>query len=418
MFLGITLFVLFLIIDAVLYAFSEAAKYLTISEDDEQKNSKKLEKLIGDHSRFGDTMDIVVFITNLIAGGYILGILKKLVDHDNSTLVAVATGAVMAVILLAFGVIIPKRLGRRKPNKVAVKLSSIVYVLVGVLYPLTMIITIIGHLVLRLFGIDPKDDASSVTEEEIITMVNEGQEQGVLEASEAEMIANIFEMGDKNAGDIMTHRSNIVAVDVHITLDQLIQNHIDGNFSRFPVYDGDINNIVGTLHIRDALILYRNIPNRKKELGKLKGLLRNPFFTPDTRDIDDLLRQMQEEKVHMGIVVDEYGQTAGLITMEDIIEEIVGNILDEYDEEEEMVEQNEDTYLVDGLTELSELSKLLNSEIVSDDYDTLNGYLISMLDRIPDENEQPELETDDFIFKILEVSGNVIRKVQIIRKTE
>lgn len=418
---GLALFVFFLVIDAILYAFSTALTNLNDSEVDKkaQEGSKKairLKKLIDDPTRFSDTLDIVVFITNLVAGGYILGTIRKNIEKyvNINAWVIFALAAGMFVILIVFGVIIPKKCGRRSPNKIAYRLSGPVVAIIVVLFPITCVVTFVSHFVLRLCGIDPCEQPENVTEEEIITMVNEGQEQGVLEASEAEMIANIFELGDKTAGDIMTHRSSIVALDCHMTLEEVIQQQSGGSYSRFPVYDGDIDNIVGTLHIRDALIMYRNMNARKKEIVKLRSLLREPFFVPESQDIDDVLRKMQAEKVHMGIVVDEYGQTAGVISMEDIIEEIVGNIMDEYDVEEQGIKHNaDDSYVVDGLIELTDLNKLLGTNIVSPDYETLNGYLISRLDRIPNDDETDEIDTDGLHFKILEVSQNVIRKVEI-----
>ena len=426
-YLGIALFVFFLVIDAILYSFEAALKNINEKEIEEKaqagdRKSIRLKKLIDDPSRFTDTFDIVVFVTNVIAGGYILAVIGSHISrslNNDGVWISIATATVMLVILIVFGVMIPKKMGRRSPMKKAYRYCGIVRAIMAVLFPICAVVTGISHLIIRLFGIDPKENTDNVTEEEIITMVNEGQEQGVLEASEAEMIANIFEFGDKSAGDIMTHRASIVAIDCSTTLENFVQNHIDGKFSRFPVYDGDIDNIIGTIHIRDALILYRNIPSRKKTVRQLKSLLRKPYFVPDTRDIDDLLRDMQAEKIHMGIVVDEYGQTAGVISMEDIIEEIVGNILDEYDDEEEVIEHNDDnSYVVDGLTELDELNKLLGTDIVSDEYETLNGFLIYKLDRIPDENETEVVISHGLCFRILEVSGNVIRKVEITRVSD
>lgn len=429
-YIGIALFVLFLIIDAVLYAFSAALGNINDNElekkvEEGNKKAVRLKKLMDDPSRFGDTLDIVVFVTNVVAGAYILGVIQRSVSKsfggDSPWLVwmPVLVGAVMLLILIVFGVLIPKKCGKRSAGKVAYSLSGTVCAVIILLFPFTKAVTLISHLFLRIFGIDPNEKLDNVTEEEIITMVNEGQEQGVLEASEAEMIANIFELGDKNAGDIMTHRSAIVALDGHMTLEEVIQKHIDGNYSRFPVYDGDIDNIIGTLHIRDALIMYRNIPSRKKQIAALRTIIRPAYFVPDTRDIDDLLKDMQAEKIHMGIVVDEYGQTAGVISMEDIIEEIVGNILDEYDIEEDSIEHNsDDSYIVDGLTELDDLNKLIGTEIESEDFDTLNGYLISLLNRIPEENETAEITADGYVFRILEVSGNVIRRVEVLREKE
>lgn len=427
MYAGIALFALFLLVDIILYAFKSAVENINESEIDKraeegQIKAVKLKKLLKNISKFADTLDIVVFITNLISGAYILGVIRNVINrriNGESVWISVGIGAAMLIVLLVFGVLIPKKCGKRNPEKTAMGLCGFANGVIVVLTPVTFTVTIISHLFLRIFGINPNEDKDNVTEEEIITMVNEGQEQGVLEASEAEMITNIFELGDKNAGDIMTHRSSIVALNCNMTLEEVIQSQKDGNYSRFPVYDGDIDNIIGTLHIRDALILYSNIPNRKKKIGMLNGLLRPAYFVPETRDIDELLKEMQADKIHMGIVVDEYGQTAGVISMEDIIEEIVGNILDEYDDEETEIELFEnDTYVVDGFTKLEDLDNLLGIEIRSDEFDTLNGFLISRLNRIPEEGESISVSAYGFCFRILEVSQNAIRRVEIKKEPE
>ena len=392
--IGIVLFVFFLTIDVILYAFNAAIRMLSPNDIAESKEGKAkyremISKILESPSRFNDTVNIIVYITNIIAGSYILGSLARRVIQSvngDKTWIYIVLAAAMILVFIIFGVIIPEKCGRRKPVRTAIKLVKYVRFLMLVLSPVVFVTTMIAKGILRIFGIKNPDAEENVTEEEIITMVNEGQEQGVLEAGEAEMITNIFELGDKHAGDIMTHRSNIEAVESTITLDNFIQNHIEGKYSRFPVYEGDIDNIVGTIHIRDALIFYRNIPNRKKLLKDVKGLLRKPYMVPETMDIDDMLKDMQEKKIHMGIVVDEYGQTAGIVSMEDIIEEIVGNILDEYDDEEEVVEYaGDDTYVVDGLTDIEDINSLLGIKIESDGFETLNGFLISKLGRIASE---------------------------------
>ena len=392
--IGIVLFVFFLTIDVILYAFNAAIRTLSPNDIAESKEGKAkyremISKILESPSRFNDTVNIIVYITNIIAGSYILGSLARRVIQSvngDKTWIYIVLAAAMILVFIIFGVIIPEKCGRRKPVRTAIKLVKYVRFLMLVLSPVVFVTTMIAKGILRIFGIKNPDAEENVTEEEIITMVNEGQEQGVLEAGEAEMITNIFELGDKHAGDIMTHRSNIEAVESTITLDNFIQNHIEGKYSRFPVYEGDIDNIVGTIHIRDALIFYRNIPNRKKLLKDIKGLLRKPYMVPETMDIDDMLKDMQEKKIHMGIVVDEYGQTAGIVSMEDIIEEIVGNILDEYDDEEEVVEYaGDDTYVVDGLTDIEDINSLLGIKIESDGFETLNGFLISKLGRIASE---------------------------------
>lgn len=425
MYAGIALFVVFLLMDVILYSFKSSVENVNEGEidrkaDEGNRKAIRLKKLLKNISRFGDTLDIVVFISNLVSGAYILGVIRKVVSKEmnsKSIWISVIIGTVMLLVLIVFGVLIPKKCGKRGGDKTAMSLSAAVNTIIVIFMPITFVITMISYVILKLFGINPKENNDNVTEEEIITMVNEGQEQGILEASEAEMITNIFELGDKNAGDIMTHRSSIIALDSSMTLEEVIQSQKDGSYSRFPVYESDVDNIVGTLHIRDALVLYSNIPNRKKPISRLKGLMRDAFFVPETRNIDELLREMQAEKVHMGIVVDEYGQTAGLISMEDIIEEIVGNILDEYDEETEIELTSEDNYVVDGLTKLEELDKLLGVEIRSDEFDTLNGFLISKLNRIPKEDEKEIISAYGFNFKILEVSQNVVRRVEIEKET-
>lgn len=425
MYIGIALTVFFIILDAVIYSFRAAIENINIGSVEEKKesgskNAAILLKILETPVKISDTINIVVFITNIIAGSYILGAFTRIITREmnsNNPWIYIAVAFLMIVIFLVLGVIIPEKFGKRRPEKIAFKYVRIMRVIMVFFSPVAFITTEVSRLILAICGVKQRDDDDNVTEEEIITMVNEGQEQGVLEAGEAEMITNIFELGDKKAGDIMIHRSNIVAVDDSITLDEFIQKHIEGKYSRFPVYEGDIDNIVGTIHIRDALILYRNIPNRKKKIKSIKGLLRKPFMVPDSIDIDELLKDMQEVKIHMGIVVDEYGQTAGIVTLEDIIEEIVGNILDEYDEDEEAVEYaGDDTYVVDGLTEIEDINKLLRIKIESDDFETLNGFLISKLGRIADENEKEIIEDFGYEFRILEVTGNVIRKVEITKK--
>lgn len=411
LYIGISLFVIFLLIDSILYAFRSAIE-----------NAGEIDKKLMDiFSRFSDSMDIVIFGSNLFSGAYILGALAKIIRDktgNHSVWIAVLVGIAMMFIMVVFGVLIPKTCGRLKPQATIRLIKGPAIIITYIMLPLTVVCSFCAGIVLKIFGVDSKANVDNVTEEEIITMVNEGQEQGILEASEAEMITNIFELGDKTAGDIMNHRSAIIAIDSSITLEEFVQSQKHGKFSRFPVYDKDVDNIIGTIHIRDALVMYGNSSNRKKPIVKLKGLLREAFLVPESININELLKDMQSEKVHMGIVVDEYGQTAGIISMEDIIEEIVGNILDEYDEETLIEEFKNDEYIVDGLTRLEELEKNAGIAIKSEEFDTLNGFLISKLNRIPEENEKEEVTACGYHFKILEVTQNVVRKVMITRVVE
>lgn len=262
-----------------------------------------------------------------------------------------------------------------------------------------------------------KSKEENVTEEDIMTMVNEGHEQGVLKAGEAKMITNIFELDDKEAGDIMTHRKNITALDGSMPLHEAARFVLkEGNNSRYPVYGKDLDDIIGTLHMRDVLVHAENEQESGMEIGKVPGLLREAHFIPETRNISSLFKEMQSGKIHMEIVIDEYGQTAGLVTMEDILEEIVGNIMDEYDVDEEFIVQSGDGLLMSGMTPLEDAQEALGITFPEEDldtYDTINGLLISRLDRIPQEGEQPEVRYLGLLFEVVKVENKMIHSVRV-----
>lgn len=269
-------------------------------------------------------------------------------------------------------------------------------------------------------GVNPHDDSDNVTEEEIMLMVNEGHEQGVLLASEAEMITNIFEFADKQAAEIMTRRKNIVAVDGDWTLEETIDFIIKQNKSRFPIYEKDIDNIIGILHFKDAMVYYEQ-HDTNTSISQIKELIREVHFIPETRNINSLFKEMQSRKIHMVVVVDEYGQTAGLVAMEDILEEIVGNILDEYDEEEDMIIKQEDgSFIIRGMARLGEVWEALEIEEQEEEeeYDTLNGFLIAKLDRIPQDDEKLEVKYRNYIFSALRVKKKTIQLVHVKKEEE
>lgn len=221
----------------------------------------------------------------------------------------------------------------------------------------------------------------------------------------------------------MTHRKNVVALDGSITLREAITFILtEGNNSRYPVYEKDVDDIVGILHLKDAVIYSEQEEYREQRIGEIPGLLREAHFIPETRNINSLFKEMQSRKVHMEIVVDEYGQTAGIVTMEDILEEIVGNIMDEYDEEENFIVSSEDgAYLMNGMTPLEDVGDALGIEFEEEEYDaydTVNGFLISKLDRIPQEDEHSEVEYQGYVFKILKVENKMIHTIRVTKLPE
>lgn len=263
-----------------------------------------------------------------------------------------------------------------------------------------------------------KTTSENMTEEEMISLVNEGQESGVLLASEATMIQNVFEFDEKAVKDIMVHRKNITALDASITLREAIRIINDEHFSRYPVYQEDIDHIIGIFHIKDALSLTENADLLGKTLEELQGFLSPVEFVPETHGINKLFAKMQNTKNHMILVVDEYGQLSGLLSMEDIIEEIVGSILDEHDEEEDTVEQlTEHLYLCDGSTPLSEIEDVLGVKL-SEEFETLNGYLTARHGRVPEDGSSFVIEDNNITFTVKNVTDRVIAEVEIMYTQE
>ena len=260
-------------------------------------------------------------------------------------------------------------------------------------------------------GILGNDD---VTEEEIISMVREGHEQGTILASEAELIHNVFEFDDKEVKDIMTHRKNIVSLDGSMSFIDAIEFIIDTGKSRFPVYENDVDSIIGVLHIKDAFTFFEKNEVYRSSIKDIDGLIRPVDFIPETVNINDLFKKMQSKKSHLAMVVDEYGQISGLIAMEDILEELVGNIEDEHDEEENYIRKNDDeTFIMDGMTEFSDVKEALSLPVDDDAYETLNGFIISLSDKIPEEGDKTVISSYGFRFSVMSVEDKVIKQVMI-----
>lgn len=430
----------------LIYGFGAAIQSLNTSalEDERDEGNKKAESLLHiqeDPHGFVQTNQMITMVFSLAMGGtslplisgYLKNLLIKIPYTQNipaavvSVTSCVLAIAVLAFALVCFGIIIPKWMAMKSPSRFGYKALPVVELLMKICAPFTATMEFVSHLVLIVFGIDTHAKDDKVTEEDIMYMVNEGHDQGVLEASEAEMITNIFEFDDKVASDIMTHRMNIVALEGTITLKEAMDFIVkDSINSRFPVYGEDIDNIIGILHMRDVLYFAEITEYLNQPIGEIHGLLREPHFVPEHKNINALFKEMQSEKIHMEIVIDEYGQTVGLVTMEDILEEIVGNIMDEYDEEEEdIVSADNNTFQLSGTSLLVDLEDTLGIEFEEQDkenFDTLNGFLTSRLGHLPKENEHAEIQFGGFLFSIVKVENRTIKLVnakrEIQQKTE
>lgn len=431
---GILLFAGLILLEAAFYGFGAAIQNVNVSnlEREQEGGNKKaavLLKLIHDPGRFVNAVQIVSSLIGMVVGIYIFrqwsGQMEHLLQNVNAVPAAwlnvismILSGILLLILWISFGVVIPKRCASRNPEKWAYQMLGIITALTTVLLPFILAVNGISYVVLKLIGMDLRAEEDNVTEEDIMSMVNEGHEQGVLEASEAEMITNIFEFSDKEAGDIMTHRKNLVTLDASMPLKDAVAFILrEGKNSRYPVCREDLDDIIGILHMKDALICADQQKQLDVPIGEIPGLLREIHFIPETRKIRLLFEEMQSQKIHMEVVVDEYGQTAGLVTMEDILEEIVGNIQDEFDVEEEYVVQaGDDGYIMDGMTMLDEVAEALNIEFSEEDldmYDTLNGFLVSRLGYIPQEEEAPEVAFNGYRFQVLQMEGKIIRSVRV-----
>lgn len=440
---SIIFFFVLLAVDFIFYGFGAAVQklnYGAIREASLEKKDKKKEQLLVVMEKpefYINTIQVVVTLTNIIMGSVYLkafwGFLNQMVlkyaakphirlltEGTWSYVLLFLSGFILIFVILTIGVLVPKKIAERYAEGFSYFFIRPIYFVMVILKPFTGLITVISGLIVRLFGVNPNPDAVDVTEEEIISMVNEGHEQGVLEASEAEMITNIFEFSDKEAKDIMTHQSNIIAIDGNTTLKECVNFMLNtGKNSRYPVYIDNIDHIIGIIHLKDAFKVLEKGTQAQRPIKNIRNLIREARFVPETQNIDRLFRDMQAHKNQMVIIIDEYGQTSGLVAMEDILEEIVGNILDEFDEDEVLVEEKgQDEYEIDGLTMLEELEELLHIKFKEEEYETLNGLMISKLERIPEIDEQFEMVYEGYNFKVLSVENKVIKKVLVTKNKE
>ena len=326
----------------------------------------------------------------------------------------IISALVVTILVLCIGLFIPNLVGSHHAEKMGYSAAAIYPGAIWIFAPLTAPIRGISHLVSRIFGADPGKDAETVTEEEIRMLVDTGSEMGFIEESQKEMINNIFEFDDTTAGDVMTHRTEIAAVEKNDKISDVIYLATSEGFSRLPVYDGDLDNILGFIHVKDLLCL---VGTKASEELKLDDFIRPVIYVPEHVKCRSVFAELKKNHTAMAVVVDDYGGTEGILTMEDILESIVGDIEDEYDEEEKTIQQLDgDTFIVEGTVELEELTDVLHINFEEDeDYDTLGGFMTYMLGRIPKEDENPSIEYEGFRFTVMLVEERRVAKVKIKR---
>ena len=374
-------------------------------EEDGVKGAKLVSSLVEDSN---------ILLTSILIGNNIVNIAATSIATSlfTATLgaqgVAMATG-VMTVLVLIFGEITPKTISANNPEKASLVVSKPIKFFVIILTPVVWVFNIITKVIFKLFGVDDNGVKPFITEEELKTMVNVSHEEGLLEIEEREIINNVFEFGDMQAKEAMVQRLDIVAIDMEDSYDEIIELFKTEKLSRMPVYEETIDDIIGTLNIKDIIFL----SDEEIENFDIKKYIRDPFFTYEFKKITQLLEEMKKDKSQMAIVVDEYGGKAGLITIEDLVEVIVGDIEDEYDEEEDEIQViNSNEFLVEGSTKISDVNEVLGTELESEEFDSIGGYIIGYIKHIPEENEV--IEVDGIKFNIESVDKNRIKKIRVM----
>ena len=328
-------------------------------------------------------------------------------DLFGNYAVSIAT-AILTVLVLIFGEITPKTLATINNEKLALRFASVVYWLMYILTPVIFLINKLSSLVMKLFRIDKSEKKSTYTENELKTIVNVSHAEVVIEADEREMLQNIFEFGDRQAKDIMIPRLDVCMIDVDSTYEEIMDVFQANRYTRIPVYENTTDNVIGIINIKD-LLLYRH-----GESFNIRNYLRQPYFTYEYKGLSDLLLEMKKASVNITIVLDEYGAASGLLTLEDLIEEIVGDIRDEYDydEEDELRPINENEYIAEAHMKLDDLNDMLKINLSSPEYDSVGGFIIEKLDRIAKSGDI--VETPDVTLIVDSINKNRIEKVHII----
>ncbi|MCQ2507089.1 MAG: hemolysin family protein [Lachnospiraceae bacterium] len=439
---GLLIWLLILVINAVLGAATQAIETIYSGksgshrlEEDNSKRALNVNYILEHHRSFITSMDLFMIIlltlSALVFFNMIFPGLNTWIEGFNLP----GNGIIKALLLIVFIIFvlmffevnsfkIPRKAAHHYPEAHALFYGYFVRAIMALMFPMTAVIEAVSQVFMNTFHILPSSDNDRVTEEGILSIVSEGFEQGVVENDEAVMISNIFTLNDSKVKDVMTHRTNVIGVEASMTVKEALLLMLEENYSRYPVYEETLDNIVGIVHVKDAINYVINphnkgtVKNNTADNTLISKLAHPAFFVPDTQAIDSLFKQMQSKKMHMAIAIDEYGQTAGIIAMEDILEEIVGEIKDEYDTEEELVKLNADgTVTANAMISLDDLKDQTGIDFTDTDFGTLNGLLVSELDHIPVDHEKFVLEIGDYAFDVLDTENKTITKV-IITKLE
>ena len=387
--------------------------------DDGNKKASLLVDLLEEPNKFLSTIQVGITLAGFFSSASAATGISEVIGASLSqigipyaqSISLVVITIILSYFTLVFGELVPKRIALQKSEQIAMlSVRPIVFVF-KFANPFVKLLSLSTNVLLRVIGMSDTDLEEKVSREEIKSLVDAGEEYGVINQIEKEMINSIFDFDDKLAKEVMTPRTEVYMINSQLPLS--IEELLEENYSRIPVYEGDIDNIIGVLYLKDFLheayqVGFENV--------NLKKLLHRPYFVPECKNIDQLFKELQKSKKHLAVLIDEYGGFSGIVTIEDLIEEVMGDINDEYDEDEPFIRKiDNDTYIVNGLISIKELNdKLqLNLDEETEDYDTLGGFLINQIDYIPSETEECMVEYENLVFKIECMKDKRIEMVKI-----
>lgn len=384
------------------------------------KKAALLEKLTEEPSKFLATIQVGITLAGFFASasaatglsGKLAVNLERLGIPYASQIALFIITIILSYFTLVFGELYPKRIALQMAEKIAMFSVRPLIAVSKVTKPFIKLLSGSTNLLVRISGIKTERLDEKVSMEEIRSLIEVGQEHGVINETEKEMIESIFEFDNKVAEEVMTPRTEVFAIDINSPLDEIIEELTEENYSRVPVYEEEIDNIIGILYMKDFMIEASKCDFRNVDIRKI---LRTPYFVPATKSIDELFKELQRSKNHMAILINEYGGFEGIVTIEDLIEEVMGKILDEYDEGElDIVRIDNNTYITDGLMTLSDVNDYLHTNFESEHSDTIGGFVIGLIGNIPKDGEETRVEYNDATFEILEVKEKRIEKLKII----
>ena len=390
---------------------------IKVLADEGSKRAALLQTLFEDSTKFLSTIQVAITLAGFFSSAsaatgisQVLGgwIAQFGIPYSNTIAVVVVT-IILSYFTLVFGELVPKRIALQKAEAFSLFVVQPIYIISKILSPFIKLLSLSTNGFLHLIGMKTENLEEAISEEEIKKMLETGSENGVFNEIEKEMINSIFSFDDKTAKDVMVPRREVFAIDIEEPLEKILDEILETRHSRIPVYEEQIDNIIGILQVKDVMIEARK---KSFEEVDIRALLKEAFFVPDGKSTDELFREMQRTKNRMAVLIDEYGGVSGILTVEDLVEEVMGEITDEHEEEVvELQKIGEKEYLLDGSILIEELNEKLNLKLETENYDTLSGYLIEELGYIPKDSGQCELDADGVHFKILEVKEKRIRKV-------